>query len=69
MELFGVLKGGTRATRRQKETGQRGDDLSDEAAWKAQAKAAGYEHRTVVDADARSRLLAPEQERLRRAYN
>jgi phage/plasmid primase-like uncharacterized protein len=68
MELFGVLKGGTRATRRQKETGQRGDDLSDEAAWKVQAKAAGYEHRTVVDPDARSRLLAPEQERLRRAY-
>jgi conjugative relaxase-like TrwC/TraI family protein len=69
MELFGVLKGGTRATRRQKETGRRGDDLSDEAAWKAQAKAAGYEHRTVVDRDTRNRLPAPEQDRLRRAYH
>jgi conjugative relaxase-like TrwC/TraI family protein len=69
MELFGVLKGGTRATRRQKETGRRGDDVSDEAAWKAQAKAAGYEHRTVVDRGARNRLPAPEQDRLRRAYD
>ena len=68
MELFGVLKGGARATRRQKETGQRGDDLSDVAAWKAQAKAFGYEHRTVVDRDARNRLPAPEADRLRRAY-
>jgi phage/plasmid primase-like uncharacterized protein len=68
MELFGVLKGGARATRRQKETGQRGDDLSDIAAWKAQARAFGYEHHTVVDRDARNRLPAPEDERLRRAY-
>src|SRR3984957_10147646 len=68
MELFGVLKGGARATRRQKETGQRGDDLSDMAAWKAQAKAFGYEHRSVVDRDARDRLTAPNGERLRRAY-
>ena len=68
MELFGVLKGGARATRRQKETGQRGDDLSDMAAWKAQAKAFGYEHRSVVDRDARDRLAAPNGERLRRAY-
>ena len=68
MELFGVLKGGARATRRQKETGQRGDDLSDVAAWKAQAKELGYEHRTVVDRDARNRLPAPEADRLRRAY-
>ena len=60
MELFGVLKGGARATRRQKETGQRGDDLSDMAAWKTQAKEFGYEHRTVVDRDARNRLPAPE---------
>ena len=68
MEIFGVLKGGTRATRRQKETGQRGDDLSDEAAWKAQAKAAGYEHRTVVETRERNQLPAPENDRLRRAY-
>ena len=68
MELFGVLKGGARATRRQKETGQRGDDLSDMAAWKAQAKAFGYEHRSMVDRDARDRLPAPSDERLRRAY-
>ena len=68
MEIFGVLKGGTRATRRQKETGQRGDDLSDEAAWKAQAKAAGYEHRTVVETRERNQLPVPENDRLRRAY-
>ncbi len=68
MELSGVLKGGARATRRQKETGQRGDDLSDVAAWKAQAKAFGYAHRSVVDRDARNRLPASEADRLRRAY-
>lgn len=67
MELFGVLKGGARATRRQKETGRRGDDLSDLAAWRAQAARAGYEHRTVVDRTAR-RLPAPEEDRLYRAY-
>ena len=57
MELAGVLKGGARATRRQKETGQRGDDMSDIAAWKAQAAAAGYEHASVIRHDAKSQLL------------
>src|SRR4029077_1923110 len=33
-----------------------------------QAKAFGYEHRTVVDRDARNRLPAPEADRLHRAY-
>ena len=68
MELAAMLKGGTRAARRQKETGQRGDDLSDLAAWKAQAAAAGYVHQSVVDRATRNRLAAPENDRLRRAY-
>ena len=68
MELAGVLKGGTRATRRQKETGKRGDDMSDLAAWKAQAAAVGYEHSTVVRHDAKGQLPPTEQDRLLRAY-
>lgn len=68
MELAGVLKGGTRATRRQKETGHRGDDMSDLAAWRAQAAAASYEHATVIDPEAKNRLPAPDSDRLMRAY-
>ena len=68
MELAGVLKGGTRATRRQKETGKRGDDMSDLAAWKAQAAAAGYQHSTVIRHDAKGQLPPTEQDRLLRAY-
>jgi hypothetical protein len=68
MELAGVLKGGTRATRRQKETGQRGDDMSDVDSWKAQAAAAGYEHATVIRHEAKSQLPPTEQDRLLRAY-
>ena len=68
MELAGVLKGGTRATRRQKETGKRGDDMSDLAAWKAQAAAVGYQHSTVIRHDAKGQLPPTEQDRLLRAY-
>ena len=68
MELAGVLKGGARATRRQKETGQRGDDMSDVAAWKAQAAAAGYRHASVIDPEAKGRLPASERDRLLSGY-
>ncbi|MGI4796009.1 MAG: MobF family relaxase, partial [Janthinobacterium lividum] len=68
MELAGVLKGGTRATRRQKETGNRGDDMSDVAGWKAQAAAVGYEHSSVIRQDAKGQLPPTEQDRLLRAY-
>ena len=68
MELAGVLKGGTRATRRQKETGKRGDDMSDVTAWKAQAASAGYEHASVIRHDAKGQLPPTEQDRLTRAY-
>ena len=68
MELAGVLKGGTRATRRQKETGKRGDDMSDVAAWKDQAAAVGYEHTTVIRQDAKGQLPPTEQDRLLQAY-
>src|SRR3954470_21737407 len=68
MELVGVLKGGARATRRQKETGNRGDDMSDLTAWQAQAKAAGYEHASVIRHDAKRQLPPTEQDRLTRAY-
>jgi hypothetical protein len=68
MELAGVLKGGTRATRRQKETGKRGDDMSDVTAWKAQAASVGYEHASVIRHDAKGQLPATEQDRLTRAY-
>ena len=69
MELAGVLKGGTRATRRQKETGQRGDDMTDLSAWRAQAEAAGYEHRSVIRHQDGSQLPPTEQDRLTRAYS
>ena len=68
MELAGVLKGGTRATRRQKETGNRGDDMSDVTAWRDQAAAVGYEHTTVIRQDAKGQLPPTEQDRLLRAY-
>ena len=68
MELAKVVKGGTRATRRQKETGQRGDDMSDVKAWKAQAASAGYEHASVIRHDAKERLPPTEQDRLTRGY-
>ena len=70
MELAGVLKGGTRATRRQKETGNRGDDMSDVAAWKAQAAAIGYQHVTVIRPNGKVAGPMPqEQERLAQAYD
>ena len=68
MELAGVLKGGARATRRQKETGRRGDDMSDVAAWKAQASSVGYEHASVIRHNAKEQLPPTEQDRLTRAY-
>ena len=61
-------QGWTRATRRQKETGKRGDDMSDVAAWKAQAASAGYEHASVIRHDAKGQLPPTEQDRLTRAY-
>ena len=68
MELAGVLKGGARATRRQKETGQRGDDMTDLAAWKAQAKAAGYEHASVIDPEVKHRPVPDQRDRLLHGY-
>jgi phage/plasmid primase-like uncharacterized protein len=68
MELAKVLKGGARATRRQKETGMRGDDLSDLAAWKAQAEAAGYRHESVISAEVKARPRPSETDRLAHAY-
>lgn len=68
MELAGVLKGGTRATRRQKETGKRGDDMTDIAAWRAQAAAVGYDHATVIRHSVSAQLPPTEQDRLLRAY-
>ncbi|HEX3576903.1 MAG TPA: MobF family relaxase [Rhodopila sp.] len=68
MELAKVLKGGARATRRQKETGMRGDDLSDLAAWKAQAEAAGYRHESVISAEVKGRPRPSETDRLAHAY-
>ncbi len=67
-ELARALKGGTRATRRQKETGKRGDDMTDLNAWQAQAEAMGYRHETVIREDVKHRLPATEGDRLRRAY-
>jgi phage/plasmid primase-like uncharacterized protein len=68
MELAKVLKGGTRATRRQKETGMRGDDMSDLAAWKVQAETVGYQHESVISAAVKNRPLPSETERLAHAY-
>ena len=67
-ELARALKGGTRATRRQKETGKRGDDMTDLAAWRAQAEAMGYRHETVIRENVKHRLPATESDRLRRGY-
>lgn len=68
MELAGVLKGGARATRRQKETGKRGDDMSDVTAWKAEAASVGYEHASVIRHDAKTQLPPTERGRLTKAY-
>ena len=67
-EIARVLKGGTRATRRQKQTGKRGDDMSDVAAWRAQAAAGGYSHESVVSDTVRARVPLSERERLLQAY-
>jgi hypothetical protein len=47
MELAKVLKGGTRVSRLHKETGMRGDDMSELTAWKVQAAAVGYRHESA----------------------
>ncbi len=67
-ELARVLKGGARATRRQKETGMRGDDMSDRAAWAVQAEAIGYRHESVVSAEVKSRPQPSETDRLMHGY-
>ena len=65
LELASLVKWGTRTARRTKDTSGIEGDL---AAWKAQARTAGYEHRSVVDPEAKGRLPASEQDRLTRGY-
>lgn len=65
LELAGLVKWGTRTARQTKDTSEIEGDL---AAWQAQAKAAGYEHRSVVDLEAKGRLPPSEQDRLTRGY-
>jgi len=65
LELASLVKWGTRTARRTKDTSEIEGDV---AAWKAQAKAAGYEHRSVVDPEAKGRLPPSEQDRLTRGY-
>ncbi len=63
LELARVLKGGTRATRQGK-----GDDMSDLDAWKAQAAAAGYEHKSVIDPASKGATAMSATDRLAHAY-
>lgn len=65
LELAGLVKWGTRTARRTKDISEIEGDL---AAWRAQAQAAGYEHRSVVDPEAKGRLPPSEQDRLTRGY-
>ena len=63
LELARVLKGGTKATRQGK-----GDDMSDLDAWKAQASAAGYKHKSVIQPDVKNAPAMSDTERLAHAY-
>jgi len=69
-ELVGLMRYGTRSARQGKETAAAPAERSNVAGWRAQAAAAGYTHRSVIDpeAKAKARLPATEQDRLRRGY-
>jgi len=67
-ELVGIMRYGTRSARQGKETAAAPAEGSNVAGWRAQAAAAGYTHRSVIDPEAKARLPATEQDRLRRGY-
>ena len=67
-ELVGLMRYGTRSARQGKETAAAPAEGSNVAGWRAQAAAAGYTHRSVIDPKAKARLPATEQDRLRRGY-
>ncbi len=68
LELAGIMTRGTKSVRQGKAAGGTETGVSDLAAWQAQAKAAGYEHRSVIDPGAKTRLSPTERERLLTAY-
>jgi len=67
-ELVGLMRYGTRSARQGKETAAAPAEGSNVAGWRAQAAAAGYTHRSVIDREAKARLPATEQDRLRQGY-
>ena len=68
LELAGIMTRGTKSVRQSKASGGTETGVSDLAAWQGQAKAAGYEHQSVIDPGVKARLPASEQERLLRGY-
>ena len=68
-QIVGLLRLGSRRTRRDKAAGAGGDASGDFADWKAQAEAAGYRHESVINRGARPDLPETEQGRLRRGYD
>jgi len=68
LELAGIMTRGTKSVRQSKAAGGTETGVSDMAAWRAQAKAAGYAHRSVIDPAMKGQPPASEQERLLQGY-
>ena len=68
LELAGIMTRGTKSVRQSKAVGGTETGVSDMAAWQAQAKVAGYEHRSVIDPAMKGQPPVSEQERLLQGY-
>jgi len=68
LELAGIMTRGTKSVRQSKVLGGTETGVSDMAAWRAQASAAGYEHRSVIDPAMKGKPPPSEQERLLQGY-
>jgi len=68
LELAGIMTRGTKSVRQSKMLGGAETGVSDMAAWRAQASAAGYEHRSVIDPAMKGKPPLSEQERLLQGY-
>jgi len=68
LELAGIMTRSTKSVRQSKAAGGMETGVSDMAAWRAQAKAAGYKHRSVIDPAMKGQPSLSEQERLLQGY-
>jgi len=68
LELAGIMTRGTKSVRQSKVLGGTETGVSDMAAWRAQASAAGYEHRSVIDPAMKGQPSLSEPERLLKGY-